>query len=88
MSLSLTRKDSTVLSKTAAEVLDILTKLKLSETNILADSVLYYALDPSTIFVFGGIALGTSTNWCGNCTLLPPTPKRSGVFTDTTKAAV
>ena len=52
MSLTLTRKDSTVLSKTAAEVLDILAKLKLSGTDSYkADSVLYYALDPSTLLV-------------------------------------
>ena len=52
MSLTLTRKDSTVLSKTAPEVLDILAKLKLSGTDsYLADSVLYYALDPSTLLV-------------------------------------
>ena len=52
MSLSLTRKDSTVLSKTSAEILDILAKLKLSGTDsYLADTVLYYALDPSTLLV-------------------------------------
>ena len=52
MSLTLTKKDSTVLSKTAAEVLDILAKLKLSGTDSYkADSVLYYALDPSTLLV-------------------------------------
>ena len=53
MSLSLTRRDSTVLSKTATEVVDILAKLKLSGVDSYkdSDSVLYYAISPSELFV-------------------------------------
>ena len=52
MSLSLTKRDSTVLTKTAAEVVDILAKLKLSGVDSYKeDSVLYYAISPSELFV-------------------------------------
>lgn len=41
-----------MLQKTGAEVIDILAKLKLSSVDSYKeDSVLYYALDPSTLFV-------------------------------------